>query len=219
MPLHGLVDQDYSETMIRRIGFFLYRLLFQEAMGRVRTAAALLKFWPFLEINGRGNRFGRGVEVRPFKLGKDNLRIILKGGNRIGNYSVIQGSAIISFGEGTYCGEFCIFGVNDGIRIGKNVMIAQAVTIRDTDHRSVAIDIPMTKQGIVTSPVDIGDDVWIGHGAVILKGVRVGRGAIIAAGAVVNKDVPEYAIVGGIPARVLKMRQGYSNDSEGKCVE
>lgn len=219
MPLHGLVDQDYSETMIRRIGFFLYRLLFQEAMGRARTTVALLKFMPFLDIRGRGNRFGRGVEVRPLKFGKDNLRIVLEGGNGIGSYVLIQGSATISFGEGTYCGEFCIFGVNEGIKIGKNVMIAQAATIRDTDHQSAAIDIPMAKQGIVTSPVDIGDDVWIGHGAVILRGVRIGRGAIVAASAVVTKDVPEYAIVGGIPARVLKMRQGYSNDSEGKCVE
>ena len=193
--------------VLRRIGFVLFRLLFENVAGRVRTVITLLKYWPFLEIHGRRISFGQGLQIRPFPIGKDNLRIILAGGNRIGSYAIIQGSATISFGEGSYCGEFCVFGVNEGIQIGKNVMIAPAVTIRDTDHQSVDIHTPMSKQGIVTAPVEIGDDVWIGHGAVILKGIRIGQGAIVAASAVVTKDVPAYAVVAGIPAKVLKMRQ------------
>lgn len=193
--------------LFRRIGLITFRHS-QEFAGRIRTLFAYVKFWPFLEIHGRGNRIGIGVVVKPFQLGRDDLRISLEGGNRIGNYTVIQGSAQIFFGSGSYCNEFCVFGVNAGIRIGRNVMIAPAVTIRDTDHQSDILDIPMSKQGIVTAPVDVGDDVWIGHGAMILKGVTVGRGAIIAAGSVVTKNVPEYSIVAGVPAKVLGMRHG-----------
>ena len=65
---------------------------------------------------------------------------------------------------------------------------------------------PTIKQDYYDADIIIGDDVWIGGGALILAGVSVGKGAIIAAGAVVNKDVPDYAIVGGIPAKVLKYR-------------
>jgi maltose O-acetyltransferase len=118
----------------------------------------------------------------------------------------VQGSSKIEFGKGAYCCEFCVFGVNNGITIGERVMIAPAVTIRDTDHNISRVDLPMQDQGIVTAPVRIGNDVWIGHGAIILKGVTIGDGAVIAAGALVNKDVPPYAIVGGIPAKILKMR-------------
>jgi acetyltransferase-like isoleucine patch superfamily enzyme len=191
----------------------------QEFIERIRTLLSYIKFWPFLEIYGRGNRIGVGVVVKPFQLGKDDLRIALEGGNRIGNYTVIQGSAKISFGRGTYCNEFCVFGVNAGIKIGRNVMIAPAVTIRDTDHQSDALDVPMARQGIVTAPVDIGDDVWIGHGAIILKGVTVGRGAIIAAGAVVTKNIPEYSIAAGVPAKVLRMRHGAPLESSGQSHE
>lgn len=208
MRLLGLAEG--HGVMFRRVGLFLF-CYFQELGGRTRTYLAYAKFWPFLKIQGRGNRIGIGVVVRPFQFGRDNLRIVLGGGNRIGNYSVIQGSAQISFGRGSFCGEFCIFGVNAGIKIGQNVMIAQAATIRDTDHQTLSLDIPMAKQGIVTAPVTIGDDVWIGHGAVILKGVTVGRGAIVAAGAVVTKNVPEYSIVAGVPAKVLSMRRGASD--------
>jgi acetyltransferase-like isoleucine patch superfamily enzyme len=85
-------------------------------------------------------------------------------------------------------------------------MISSAVTIRDTNHGTKRIDIPMVKQDIETSPVTIGDDVWISHGAVILKGVNVGKGAVIAAGAVVTRNVPAYAMVGGVPARLIRNR-------------
>ena len=215
MRLPGLVKRLHVGGMVRRLGLIIFRLI-QELIERARTILAYAKYWPFLEIRGRGNRFGRGVEVRPFRLGKDELRIILEGGNKIGNYSVIQGSAEISFGKGSFCGEFCIFGVNAGIKIGRSVMIAQAVTIRDTDHQTIALDIPMAQQGIVTAPVDIGDDVWIGHGAIILKGVSIGEGAIVAAGSVVTKDVVNYSIVAGVPAKLLRMRQGREPEGAGQ---
>lgn len=64
----------------------------------------------------------------------------------------------------------------------------------------------LTSNDIVTSPPEIGNDVWIGSNVTILRGVKIGDGAVIAAGAVVNKDVPSYAIVGGVPAKVIRYR-------------
>src|SRR5690606_3728643 len=119
-------------------------------------------------------------------------------------YTLIQGSGEIYFGLRTFCGDFCVFGVNERIKIGNDVMIAQAVTIRDTDHCFNRLDVPMNLQGITTKPVTIEDDVWIGHGVSILKGVTIGSGSIVSAGAVVTKDIPPYAIVGGVPAKIIK---------------
>lgn len=149
---------------------------------------------------------GKGVTIKQFLWRSGRLQIVLRGRNTLGHHTDIQGSGRIVFGEGSYCGAYCIFGVNQSINIGANVMIASAVTIRDTNHGIRRTDMPMVKQDIEISPVTIGDDVWISHGATILKGVNIGKGAVIAAGAVVTKDVPAYAIVGGVPARFIKNR-------------
>lgn len=96
------------------------------------------------------------------------------------------------------------------IRIGKKVLLGPNVTIIGGNHRTTVpgkfmYDVT-EKQPEDDQDVIIEDDVWIGSGATILKGVRVGRGSIVAAGAVVNQNVPPYAIVGGVPARVISMR-------------
>lgn len=155
-------------------------------------------------------RFGTGVMIRAFtgyvhENGRQ-LQIVTHGGNSIGGGSIIQGSGRFSLGENSFLGEYCVVGCNQDIEVGDNVMIAQSVSIRDTDHVSDRIDIPMNQQGITTAAIKIGDDVWIGHGATILKGVTVGSGSVIAAGAVVTRDVAPYTIVGGVPARLLSTR-------------
>lgn len=85
-------------------------------------------------------------------------------------------------------------------------MIGELVSIRDYDHGFMALDLPMKDQGFQGTPIEIEYDVWVGRGAIVLKGVHIGRGAVIGANAVVSHDVPPNAIVGGVPARVLKMR-------------
>ncbi|MBO2600169.1 acyltransferase [Shewanella algae] len=81
------------------------------------------------------------------------------------------------------------------------------VKIFSTDHIWCPIDKTYFGKGLVSSPVIIEDDVWIGSGSIILKGVTIGRGATIAAGSVVTKNVPEYSIVGGVPAKFIKMKE------------
>ena len=91
--------------------------------------------------------------------------------------------------------------------IGKNVMMGPDCIIYTRNHAFSRTDIPMYEQGFQEEkPVFISDDVWIGGRVIILPGVKIGTGAVIGAGSVVTKDVPDYAIVGGNPAKVLKYR-------------
>ena len=172
----------------------------------IHTAIALVLYWPHLKLEGKVF-FRKGVSIRQFLLGSSLLRVEFGGENRVGEHTIIQGTGRIVFAKGSFCGAFCVFGVNDSILIGKHVMIADAVSIRDTDHVFKDISRPMAKQGFLSNPVVIEDDVWIGHGATILQGVRIGRGAVIAAGAVVSSDIPPYSIMGGIPAKMIRNRR------------
>ena len=122
----------------------------------------------------------------------------------------------ISLGNDVYIAPGAFFLSSDSeIFIGNKVLFGPNVTIITGDHpidlRGKYIYDIHEKQPGEDLPVVIEDDVWIGTGAVILKGVTIKRGAIVAAGAIVTKDVPPYAIVGGIPAKVLKYR---GDDSE-----
>ena len=81
------------------------------------------------------------------------------------------------------------------------------VTILTHTHNIERTDIPMGQQGMRISEVVIGNDVWIGMRVIIMPDVKVGDGAVIGAGAVVTKDVPDFAIVGGVPAKVIKFRK------------
>ncbi len=177
----------------------------QKVAGKTSTLYAKVKYAPFLKT-GPNCTIHEGLLIKQLLLEKNRLEVFLAGNNVLGRYTTFQGSGKITMGKYTYCNSFCVFGSNELISIGSNVMIADAVSIRDTDHVFSDLSRPMLEQGIVSSPVIIEDDVWIGHGAVILKGVRVGRGSIIAAGAVVTKDIEKYSIVGGVPARVIGSR-------------
>lgn len=108
-------------------------------------------------------------------------------------------------------GNFSGIGINAKIygtcTIGDYVMMGTDVTIITRNHRHDRTDIPMMQQGFEEErPVTVGNDVWIGDRVVILPGVHIGDGSIIAAGAVVTHDVPAYTIVGGVPAKVIKSR-------------
>lgn len=118
-----------------------------------------------------------------------------------------------------HSGRFISIGDNSGIGInaylcgkitlGNDVMMGKDVIIRTGNHNFSRLDIPMNRQGFrLEEPVRIHDDVWIGDRVIILPGVTIGRGAVIGAAAVVTKDIPEYAVAGGNPAKILKLRNG-----------
>ena len=132
-----------------------------------------------------------------------NSRLVLKGYNEIGRGSLIwilEGGTI-SFGGGGYTAGNNLIIAKESVVIGSNCQIAFGVTISDHDfHKTYTNGI----QNNETLPVKIGDGVWIGMNATILKGVSVGDGAIIAAGSVVTKDIPSHSMVAGVPAKVIK---------------
>jgi acetyltransferase-like isoleucine patch superfamily enzyme len=114
----------------------------------------------------------------------------------------------IVFGDNAFIGPWTTITAKSGISIGANCLIAERVSIRDQNHEIHGpAGLPIAHAGFRTAPIVIGTDVWIGAGAVVLAGVRIGDGAVIAANAVVNQDVGEYEIVGGVPARSLGWRR------------
>lgn len=95
---------------------------------------------------------------------------------------------------------------NGGIIIGDNVLVGPYTIIHSGNHRFNDLAAPIYKQGSEFKTIIIEDDVWIAARCTILSGVRLGKGSVIAAGAVVTKDVPPYSIVGGIPAKIIAKR-------------
>lgn len=106
----------------------------------------------------------------------------------------------IALGKNVFINSGCCFQDQGGIKIGDNVLIGQQVVLATLNHDSL----PKKRCNMIPAPIHIGNDVWIGAHATILAGVTIGDGAIIAAGAVVTKDVPKYAVVGGVPAKTIK---------------
>lgn len=123
--------------------------------------------------------------------------------------------------EGTMrVGDKCVFGRDNtvngylDIEFGQGTIVADWVYICDFDHVMENIHVPIKDQGIVKSPVRIGPDVWVGTKVSVLRGTTIGRGSVLAAHAVVRGEVPEYSVVGGIPARVLKDRRAVYEANE-----
>ncbi len=112
----------------------------------------------------------------------------------------------IRIGKNVTLNEWVYLGGFGGLTIGNNVRIGHRTSIVTSDHAYDDLSVPIHEQGLTHAEVVISDNVWIGCNVTILKGVHVGQGAIIAAGAVVTKDVPEYAIFGGVPAREIGTR-------------
>lgn len=118
----------------------------------------------------------------------------------------------IKIGNNSGIGKDSIVGAYT--QIGDNVMMGEACFIYTRNHKTDRLDIPMCSQGFDEyKPVIISDDVWIGARVTILPGAKIGKGAIIGAGAVVTGEIPDYAVAGGVPARVIK----YRNQQKGRC--
>jgi len=121
----------------------------------------------------------------------------------------------VSIGEGTAISDNCnLNGYSAGIYIGKKVMIAPNSVIVAFDHGFRDLQIPMIEQPYEEAPIIIDDDVWISANCTITKGVRLGKGCIVGANAVVTKDVEPFAIVGGVPAKVIGTRKTKVKDKE-----
>lgn len=128
--------------------------------------------------------------------------VVIKEGTRI---CCCNENAIISIGENTTIGYHNFIFSSEKIVVGDNCLIAPFVYIVDSNHQYKK-DKLINLQPNVTSPIIIGNDVWIASNVTILKGVTIGEGAVVAANSVVNKDIPPYSIFGGTPARKIGER-------------
>jgi acetyltransferase-like isoleucine patch superfamily enzyme len=192
-------------------GYFKYKIFFKSSTGFVfagRSTKILYKnhitaghsfiLEDNCEINGlskRGLIFGDRVTI---------------GKNAIIRPSNMYGGAIgegLKVGNNSNIGPYGYIGCSGYIEIGDNVMISPRVSMYAENHVFSDPDIAMKHQGVKKGRITIESDCWIAANSIILSGVRIGKGSVIAAGSVVTKDVEPYSIVAGSPARLLKKRK------------
>ncbi len=169
--------------------------------GVFRNAIYRKKFKSF----GKSNTFLTGTHIRGFK------NIVIGNNVNIGINNQLyctNNPAGLIIGNNVYTNSNVMLNSDCGgkILIGNNVLIGPNVVIRSADHNFSTTSTPIIKQGHKEGVIRICDDVWIGANVVILKDVTINKGAIVAAGAVVTKDVNEYEIVGGVPAIKISFR-------------
>ena len=114
---------------------------------------------------------------------------------------------MVEIGAKTVMGQECTISAYQHVRIGEQCVIADRAMFIDFDHGVVEVERPIRLQGIYMRDVEVGSNVWIGYGACILRGVSVGDNSIVGTNAVVTKDVPANAVVAGVPARIIRMRE------------
>jgi acetyltransferase-like isoleucine patch superfamily enzyme len=112
----------------------------------------------------------------------------------------------VRIGAKTVMGQECTISSFQHVSIGRECILADRVMLIDFDHGVVEVERPIREQGIYKRDVRVGNNVWMGYGVCVLRGVTIGDNAIVGTSTVVTKDVPDDAVVGGVPAKVLRMR-------------
>ena len=183
---NGMLTPKYGRLLWR----YLWRRLLTAAGWRWRTAGMLFLGRDLeLQVGRKGEiRFGRFVWVG------DGTKIRCHEG-------------VVEIGDKTVFGQECTISAYQRVRIGEQCVIADRAMFIDFDHGVTEVERPIRVQGIYKRDTIVGSNVWVGYGACVLRGVRVGDNSIIGTNAVVTKDVPANAVVGGVPARVLRMRE------------
>ncbi len=183
---NGMINRRYARLLWR----YSWRRALTAAGRRWRTDG-LVFFGRRLEIEiaPRGEvRFGRFVWI--------------------GDRSKIRcHEGVVEIGDKTVMGQECTISAYQRVRIGQQCVIADRAMFIDFDHGVVEVERPIRLQGIYKRDVEVGSNVWIGYGACILRGVRVGDNSIVGTNTVVTKDVPANAVVAGVPARIVRMRE------------
>jgi acetyltransferase-like isoleucine patch superfamily enzyme len=172
--------------------------------------ALLMARWVWLKLRWRGRLQTDGLcFVCPgvkFEIGRD-ATVKLGRWSWIGHRCKVRAhEGEVSIGAKSVLGQECTISAFQKVSIGRECIIADRVMMIDFDHGMVEVERPIRLQGIYKRDVSIGHNVWIGYGACVLRGVKVGDNSVIGTNSVVTADVPENAVVGGVPARVIRMR-------------
>jgi acetyltransferase-like isoleucine patch superfamily enzyme len=138
---------------------------------------------------------------------KRGARLVLGRWSWIGhNCKIRVHEGEVRIGAKTVMGQECTISAFQHVSIGRECIIADRVMMIDFDHGMVEVERPIRAQGIYKRDVKVGHNVWIGYGACILRGVTVGDNSVVGTSSVVTGDVPSNAVVGGIPAKLIRMR-------------
>ena len=189
--------------MIRLIHFLLMDLPLRARGVLWRLAVCLMggRLGPGARIYGGARVFSAGggsrVEIGP------HLRLL-----RFAVVNTVLPGARVSIGRWVHIGESSMVTAGQSVEIGDDVIIGPQTIIVDADHGSEDLNQPVRVQGLVTKPIRIEQGAWLGGHVNVLKGVTIGRGAIIGAGSTVTRDIPPYAVAAGVPARVIRYRAG-----------
>lgn len=188
------------------------RLLFQLKKPKGAILGRGVKFFNMPKIQfGKFLKLGDRVYISA--LGKEG---VLFGDNvSIGAYSRVVVSTsfdnlgeYIKLGNNVGIGEFAYLGGGGGLEIGSDCIVGQYLSCHPENHNHKNLDVPIRFQGVDRKGIKIGSNCWIGSKVTVLDGVEIGSGSIIAAGCVVNKSFPANSVIGGIPAKLLKIRNG-----------
>jgi acetyltransferase-like isoleucine patch superfamily enzyme len=187
-------------------------LRFMRAKGMLRpTYARLLMRYAWLRLRYRGRLQTDGLcficpRVR-LEIGRDAVL-------RIGRWAWVgHGCKIrvhegeVSIGAKTVIGQDCTISAYQRISIGRECILADRVMLIDFDHGAVEVERPVRLQGIYKRDVHLGHNVWMGYGACVLRGVSIGDNSIVGTSAVVTSSMPANAVLAGVPARVIRMRE------------
>ena len=210
-PRHPVAPPEYREAPPPLAGGPLALLRFMRANNMLTLKyGGLIARWAWLKLRWRGRLQTDGLcFVAPtvkFEIGRGAVV-------RLGRWSWIgHGTKIrahegrVEIGAKTVVGQECTISAFQHVSIGRECIVADRCMFIDFDHGMVEVDRPIRHQGIYKRDVRVGHNVWIGYGACFLRGVVVGDNSVIGTSAVVCTDVPENAIVGGVPAKLIRMR-------------
>lgn len=175
-----------------------------------RRYAYLIARWLLLKLRYRGRLQTDGL---CFICPHVKLEIGKHATLRIGRWAWVgHGSKIrvhegeVEIGAKTVIGQECTVSAYQHVSIGRECILADRVMLIDFDHGVTEVDRPIRVQGIYKRDVRVGHNVWIGYGACVLRGVSVGDNSIVGTSSVLTHDVPANAVVGGVPARLIRMR-------------
>ncbi len=171
----------------------------------------LIAKWLYLKLRWRGRLVTDGLcFVCPgvtFEIGRE-ARVELGRWVWLGHDTKVRAhEGVVSIGAKSVLGQECTVSCYQHVSIGRECIIADRSMLIDFDHHTAETETPVRLQGIYKRDVRIGNNVWMGYGACVLRGVTVGDNSVVGTNAVVTHDVPDNAVVGGVPARLIRMRK------------
>lgn len=205
------VDSDIPKSRIRKE---VFRRIFMVIRGIIYTRKIIflgknVKIWNVSNIS-----FGKGVTLDKYCFidGYAKEKIVFGNSSKLGAYSILSVTSHLSKygkgfrrGENSAMGKFCHIGAAGGVYIGNNVIMGAYVSFHSENHNFEDINKPIREQGVTSKGIILGNNIWVGVKVTFLDGARIGNNCVIAAGAIINKEFPDNCIIGGVPAKIIRM--------------